>query len=93
MVSALGNKGGINLVVSYETAVKMLALRQKSRSRDIRRRQAHHPDTSVVTVATSHTLENSERAVLAPQDPTAEALLGECPTPLQKVPVDAQQLL
>ncbi|HMN64395.1 MAG TPA: xylulose 5-phosphate 3-epimerase [Burkholderiaceae bacterium] len=78
--AALGNKGGLNLVVSYEAfAVKMLgALRQEIL---FARHQSEHGQTprwlSVVTLATSHTWENGKNE-LSHQDPTlAEALLGE----------------
>lgn len=78
--AALGNKGGINLVVSYEAfAVKMLgALRQEilfARHQAL----AGQPQKwlSVVTLATSHTWENGKNEQ-SHQDPTlAEALLGE----------------
>lgn len=78
--AALGNKGGINLVVSYEAfAVKMLgALRQEI----IFARHQADAETqlgwlSVVAVATSHTWENGKNEQ-SHQDPTfAEALMGE----------------
>ena len=91
--AALGNKGGINLVVSYEAfAVKMLgALRQEIL---FARHQveAGSPQgwLSVVTVATSHTWENGKNEQ-SHQDPTlAEALLGEMSDTARVLfPVDA----
>jgi phosphoketolase len=78
--AALGNKGGINLVVSYEAfAVKMLgALRQEI---IFARHQceANAPPRwlSVLTVVTSHTWENGKNEQ-SHQDPTfGEALMGE----------------
>ena len=78
--AALGNKGGINLVVTYEAfAPKMLgALRQEI---TFARQLAHagRPPgwLSVPVVLTSHTWENSKNEI-SHQDPTlAEALLGE----------------
>lgn len=78
--AALGNKGGINLAVTYEAfAVKMLgALRQEiifSRHR----REVGRPAgwISVPVIVTSHTWENGKNE-LSHQDPTfGEALLGE----------------
>lgn len=78
--AALGNKGGINLVVTYEAfAPKMLgALRQEiTFARQLT--QAGRPPgwLSVPIVLTSHTWENSKNEI-SHQDPTlAEALLGE----------------
>ena len=78
--AALANKGGINLVVTYEAfAVKMLgALRQELIfARQLR--QAGRPPgwLSVPLVLTSHTWENAKNEQ-SHQDPTlAEALLGE----------------
>ncbi len=91
--AALGNKGGINLVVSYEAfAVKMLgALRQEIL---FARHQAEAGSPqgwlSVVTVATSHTWENGKNEQ-SHQDPTlAEALLGEMSDTARVLfPVDA----
>jgi phosphoketolase len=78
--AALGNKGGINLVVTYEAfAVKMLgALRQEIL---FARHQAEvgRPARwlSVVTIATSHAWENGKNEQ-SHQDPTfGEALMGE----------------
>ncbi len=78
--AALANKGGLNLVASYEAfAVRMLgALRQEIIfSRD--RRAAGKPPgwLAVPVVATSHTWENGKNAQ-SHQDPTfCEALMGE----------------
>mgnify|MGYP001090903330 FL=1 len=78
--AVLGNKGGLNLAVSYEAfAMKMLgALRQ-----DIifarRQREVGRPPgwISVPLIATSHTWENSKNEQ-SHQDPTLpEALMGE----------------
>jgi phosphoketolase len=78
--AALGNKGGINLVVSYEAfAVKMLgALRQEILFARHQAEAGAPPGwLSVVTLATSHTWENGKNEQ-SHQDPTlAEALLGE----------------
>lgn len=78
--AALGNKGGINLVVTYESfAPKMLgALRQEI---TFARQLAHagRPPgwLSVPVVLTSHTWENSKNEI-SHQDPTlGEALIGE----------------
>ena len=78
--AALGNKGGINLVVTYESfAPKMLgALRQEITFA----RQLFHAGRppgwlSVPVVLTSHTWENSKNEI-SHQDPTlGEALIGE----------------
>lgn len=78
--AALGNKGGINLVVSYEAfAVKMLgALRQEILFARHQAEAGMPPKwLSVVTIATSHTWENGKNEQ-SHQDPTLpEALLGE----------------
>ena len=78
--AALGNKGGLNLVVSYEAfAVKMLgALRQEILFARHQREAGMAPQwLSVVTIATSHTWENGKNEQ-SHQDPTlAEALIGE----------------
>lgn len=78
--AALGNKGGINLAVSYEAfAMKMLgALRQEiifaRRQREVAKERGW---ISVPLLATSHTWENSKNEQ-SHQDPTLpEALLGE----------------
>jgi phosphoketolase len=80
VAAALGNKGGLNLVVTYEAfAVKMLgALRQElifSRHERALGRPAQW--IAVPLVLTSHTWENGKNEQ-SHQDPTlAEALLGE----------------
>jgi len=78
--AALGNKGGINLVVSYEAfAVKMLgALRQEILFARHLADAGRAPGwLSVATVLTSHTWENGKNEQ-SHQDPTlVEALLGE----------------
>jgi phosphoketolase len=91
--AALGNKGGINLVVSYEAfAVKMLgALRQEILFARHQAEAGNPPGwLSVVTVATSHTWENGKNEQ-SHQDPTlAEALLGEMSDTARVLfPVDA----
>lgn len=78
--AALGNKGGLNLVVTYEAfAPKMLgAIRQEitfSQQLALAGRPAGW--LSVPIVVTSHTWENSKNEI-SHQDPTlAEVLLGE----------------
>lgn len=78
--SALANKGGINLVVSYEAfAVKMLgALRQDIIFSRHQREAGRKPGwISLPVIATSHTWENGKNEQ-SHQDPTlCEALLGE----------------
>jgi phosphoketolase len=78
--AALANKGGLNLVVSYEAfAVKMLgALRQELIFARHLREAGRAPGwLSVPIVLTSHTWENGKNE-LSHQDPTlAEALLAE----------------
>lgn len=78
--AALANKGGINLVVTYEAfAVKMLgALRQELVfARQLRLAGRTPGWLSVPLVLTSHTWENAKNEQ-SHQDPTlAEALLGE----------------
>lgn len=78
--AALGNKGGINLVVSYEAfAVKMLgALRQEIIFARHQCEAGAGPRwLSVLTVLTSHTWENGKNEQ-SHQDPTlGEALMGE----------------
>jgi len=78
--AALANKGGINLVVTYEAfAPKMLgALRQDiTFARQLVRAGRPPGWLSVPVVLTSHTWENSKNEI-SHQDPTlAEALLGE----------------
>lgn len=78
--AALANKGGINLVVTYEAfAVKMLgAIRQELIfARQLRRAGRPPGWLSVPLVLTSHTWENAKNEQ-SHQDPTlSEALLGE----------------
>ncbi|MBF6024878.1 xylulose 5-phosphate 3-epimerase [Lysobacter niastensis] len=78
--AALANKGGINLVVTYEAfAPKMLgALRQEITFSRQLVRAGRPPDwLGVPVVLTSHVWENSKNEI-SHQDPTlAEALLGE----------------
>ncbi|KAF1710724.1 xylulose 5-phosphate 3-epimerase [Pseudoxanthomonas sacheonensis] len=78
--AALANKGGINLVVTYEAfAVKMLgALRQELVfARQLRRAGRAPGWLSMPLVLTSHTWENAKNEQ-SHQDPTlTEALLGE----------------
>lgn len=78
--AALANKGGINLVVTYEAfAVKMLgALRQELIfARQLRRAGRAPGWLSMPLVLTSHTWENAKNEQ-SHQDPTlTEALLGE----------------
>jgi phosphoketolase len=78
--AALGNKGGINIVVTYEAfAPKMLgALRQDIVFADHLAEAGRPPGwLSVPLVLTSHTWENSKNEQ-SHQDPVmAEALLGE----------------
>lgn len=91
--AALANKGGINLIVSYEAfAMKMLGgLRQEivfaRRQREIGRQPSW---ISVPLVVTSHTWENSKNEQ-SHQDPTiGEALLGEMSDTARVLfPVDA----
>ncbi len=94
MVSAaLANKGGINLVVSYEAfAVKMLGAMRQEILFARHQAEAGEPPRwlSVVTVVTSHTWENGKNEQ-SHQDPTlAEALLGEMSDTARVLfPVDA----
>lgn len=78
--AALANKGGLNLVVSYEAfAVKMLgALRQEILFARHQREAGATPGwLSVPVIATSHTWENGKNEQ-SHQDPTfCEAQLGE----------------
>jgi phosphoketolase len=78
--AALGNKGGINLIVSYEAfAMKMLGgLRQEIVFARRQRDSGQEPGwISVPLVVTSHTWENAKNEQ-SHQDPTiGEALLGE----------------
>lgn len=78
--AVLGNKGGINLAVSYEAfAMKMLgAMRQEIIFARRQREVGHAPGwISIPLIATSHTWENSKNEQ-SHQDPSLpEALLGE----------------
>ena len=78
--AALGNKGGLNLAVSYEAfAVKMLgALRQEIIFARQQMEAGRRPEwIGVPLVVTSHTWENGKNQQ-SHQDPTiGEALLGE----------------
>lgn len=78
--AALGNKGGLNLIVSYEAfAMKMLGgLRQEIIFARRQREAGFQPGwITVPLLATSHTWENCKNEQ-SHQDPTvAEALLGE----------------
>ncbi|WP_222564182.1 xylulose 5-phosphate 3-epimerase [Novilysobacter antarcticus] len=78
--AALGNKGGLNLIVSYEAfAVKMLGLmRQEIIFARHQRQVGQNPGwISVPLIVTSHTWENAKNEQ-SHQDPTiGEALLGE----------------
>ena len=78
--AALGNKGGLNLIVSYEAfAVKMLGLMRQEIIFARHQRQAGNAPQwlPVPLIVTSHTWENSKNEQ-SHQDPTiGEALLGE----------------
>jgi len=78
--AAFGNKGGLNLIVSYEAfAVKMLGMmRQEIIFARRQKELGQHPGwLSVPLIVTSHTWENSKNEQ-SHQDPTiGEALLGE----------------
>lgn len=78
--AALGNKGGLNLIVSYEAfAVKMLGgLRQEIIFARHQREVGQAPGwIAVPLIVTSHTWENAKNEQ-SHQDPTlGEALLGE----------------
>ncbi|MCD9029030.1 xylulose 5-phosphate 3-epimerase [Luteimonas sp. BDR2-5] len=78
--AALGNKGGLNLVVSYEAfAVKMLGMLRQEIIFARRQREIGQPAgwLPVPLIVTSHTWENSKNEQ-SHQDPTiGEALLGE----------------
>ncbi|HBT67496.1 xylulose 5-phosphate 3-epimerase [Agrobacterium tumefaciens] len=91
--AALANKGGINLIVSYEAfAMKMLGgLRQEIIFARHQRTVGQSPGwISVPLVVTSHTWENSKNEQ-SHQDPTVgEALLGEMSDTARVLfPVDA----
>jgi phosphoketolase len=77
--AALGNKGGLNLIVSYEAfATKMLGgLRQEVVFARRQREAGFEPGwIAIPLIATSHTWENSSQQI--DQDPTvAEVLMGE----------------
>ena len=93
IAAALGNKGGLNLAVSYEAfAMKMLgSLRQEiifaRRQKEIGQKPGW---ISVPVIATSHTWENAKNEQ-SHQDPTLpEALLGEMSDTARVIfPVDA----
>ena len=78
--AALGNKGGLNLIVSYEAfAVKMLGLMRQEIIFARHQRQVGRPAEwlPVPLIVTSHTWENAKNEQ-SHQDPTiGEALLGE----------------
>jgi phosphoketolase len=78
--AALGNKGGINLAVTYEAfAVKMLGALRQDIIFSRHQKEAGRPPgwLSVPLIVTSHTWENGKNE-LSHQDPTiGEALLGE----------------
>lgn len=93
VAAALGNKGGLNLAVSYEAfAMKMLgALRQEIIFSRRQKELGQAPGwISVPIIATSHTWENSKNEQ-SHQDPTLpEALLGEMSDTARVIfPVDA----
>lgn len=95
--AALANKGGINLIVSYEAfAMKMLGgLRQEIVFSRRQREIGQEPRwISVPLVVTSHTWENSKNEQ-SHQDPTiCEALLGEMSdTSRVLFPVDANSAM
>ena len=78
--AALGNKGGLNLIVSYEAfAVKMLGMLRQEIIFARRQQEIGQPAgwLPVPLIVTSHTWENSKNEQ-SHQDPTiGEALLGE----------------
>jgi phosphoketolase len=91
--AALANKGGLNLIVSYEAfAMKMLGgLRQEIIFARHQREVGQRPGwVSIPLVVTSHTWENSKNEQ-SHQDPTiGEALLGEMSDTARVLfPVDA----
>ncbi|MEJ6781271.1 xylulose 5-phosphate 3-epimerase [Aminobacter sp. Piv2-1] len=95
--AAVANKGGINLIVSYEAfAMKMLGgLRQEIIFARRQREVGHKPGwISVPVVVTSHTWENSKNEQ-SHQDPTiGEALLGEMSDTARVLfPVDANSAM
>jgi phosphoketolase len=91
--AALGNKGGLNLIVSYEAfAVKMLGALRQEIVFARRQREAGAPPgwISIPLIATSRAWENSKNEQ-SHQDPTlGEALLGEMSDTARVLfPVDA----
>jgi len=95
--AALANKGGLNLIVSYEAfAMKMLGgLRQEIVFARRQRENGQEPGwISVPLVVTSHTWENSKNEQ-SHQDPTiGEALLGEMSDTARVLfPVDANSAM
>lgn len=91
--AALGNKGGLNLIVSYEAfAMKMLGALRQEVVFARRQREAGTPPLwiSIPLIATSHTWENSKNEQ-SHQDPSlVEALLGEMSDTARALfPVDA----
>ena len=95
--AALGNKGGINLVVSYEAfAVKMLGILRQEIIFARHQKEAGRPPRwlSVPFLLTSHTWENGKNEQ-SHQDPTlAEALLGEmADTSVVRFPADVNSAL
>lgn len=91
--AALGNKGGLNLIVSYEAfAVKMLGALRQEIVFARRQKEAGSPPQwiSIPLIATSHTWENSKNEQ-SHQDPSlVEALLGEMSDTARVLfPVDA----
>jgi phosphoketolase len=91
--AALGNKGGLNLIVSYEAfAMKMVGgLRQEIVFARRQRETGQAPGwISIPLIVTSHTWENSKNEQ-SHQDPTiGEALLGEMSDTARVLfPVDA----
>lgn len=91
--AALANKGGLNLVVSYEAfAVKMLGAMRQEIIFARHQKDAGQPPQwlSVPFLLTSHTWENGKNEQ-SHQDPTlCEALLGEMSdTSIVRFPVDA----
>lgn len=95
--AALGNKGGINVVVSYEAfAVKMLGILRQEIIFARHQKEAGKPPRwlSVPFLLTSHTWENGKNEQ-SHQDPTlAETLLGEMgDTSVVRFPADANSAL
>lgn len=95
--AALGNKGGINLVVTYEAfAVKMLGILRQELIFARHQKEAGRPPKwlSVPFLLSSHTWENGKNEQ-SHQDPTlCEAMLGEMSdTSVVRFPVDANSAL